>query len=94
MGDLTKLRKISRKYRDRCRKLEALITGNGVTSFQVACIDDRDEEILCRFTGTKLPDTWVPKDLLDVGSEVWADGDESTIWVDSLWAYRKGLTDI
>lgn len=89
-----KLKEAGLFYRRQFQWLDHLVRSQSVVALDCKCVDgDRTSlRISCVFSHMKKP-ILVPRDMIDVGSEVWEDGDEGALVVDALWAYRNNLIE-
>lgn len=78
------------RYYKRFQELDKIARGGFVYSFEGTATEDNEAQVRIRFPALR-KEVWVPKDEIDVGSEVWEDGDEGVVWIDALWSYRNGL---
>lgn len=81
-------------YRRQFQWLDQLVREESVVALNCKCVygDRRSVNISCVFSQVTRP-LMVPRDKIDVGSEVWEDGDEGMLIVDALWAYRNNLIE-
>lgn len=56
---------------------------------EVVAVKETEAALLCEIGGEAV---WVPKSQIDDDSEVWKQGDEGKLVVNSWWAEKAGLT--
>lgn len=92
-----KLQGLAKKYKGKFEKLDAIVKGGTVVSFNAMCLTNSLTSIVCDLelpNGEVRHDFFIPVEQLDAGNGIYKEGDYGVVWLDALWAYQQGLIEL
>jgi len=87
---IASLRRIAKRYKQKSEFYLEILRGNKVMQFDTYCAGtDEAGNLLCTFSdGRKLA---VPRNLMDIESEIDGAGDSGILVVDAVWAFKNKI---
>lgn len=91
---IKKLKRLARNYKNKFQKMKDIADCKNVISIKACCNDATKTEILCAISEDGRLEIWVPRNVIDVGSDVYDVGDQGDLVICSHWAYTHGLITV